>query len=309
MATKLPRSRLLPLRGVRVLSLALNLPGPAALQRCVQMGARCSKIEPAATSASASADPMASYSPQAYADLHQGVRILQADLKSQAGQDALAHELARTHVLLTSFRPSALRKLGLPWPTLHRRYPTLSQVAIVGSAGEHAELPGHDLTYMAENDLVEGLNLPPTLYADMGGALMASEGVLQVVLEARRKQTGQYLEVALASAARYVALPRHWGLTLANAAVGGSHAGYRVYACRDGRVAVAALEAHFARALCQAAGLEFVAMQTMLSPKTHAALARFFGAHSRQQLQSLAQRMDIPLHTLPESPAAPKQPG
>ena len=35
-----------PLKGVRILSLALNLPGPAALMRCVRMGANCVKLEP-----------------------------------------------------------------------------------------------------------------------------------------------------------------------------------------------------------------------------------------------------------------------
>jgi alpha-methylacyl-CoA racemase len=43
-------------------------------------------------------------------------------------------------------------------------------VAIVGAPGERAEEPGHDLTYVAESGLVTGTDLPPTLYADMGGA-------------------------------------------------------------------------------------------------------------------------------------------
>ena len=34
------------LRGVRVVSLALNLPGPAALMRLAQMGASCTKVNP-----------------------------------------------------------------------------------------------------------------------------------------------------------------------------------------------------------------------------------------------------------------------
>lgn len=58
---------------------------------------------------------MAHYSPPAYAALHQGVRVLQAQLKTGAGQAALQAELARTDVLITSFRPSALARLGLGW--------------------------------------------------------------------------------------------------------------------------------------------------------------------------------------------------
>ena len=45
-------------------------------------------------------------------------------------------------------------------------------------------------------------------------------------------------------------------MTLPTGAVGGAHAGYRIYPCKDGRVAVAALEPHFAAALCEVAGVE-----------------------------------------------------
>src|SRR3989344_4627741 len=110
MTTALPQ----PLRTVRALSLALNLPGP-------------------------SADPMGIYSPAAYATLHSGVRVVHAHLKTAEGQAALHEELTRTDVLITSFRPSALTKLGLSWEALQSKYPRLSLVRIVGAAAERAE--------------------------------------------------------------------------------------------------------------------------------------------------------------------------
>jgi len=289
------------LKGVRVLSLALNLPGPAALMRCQQMGASCVKLEPPAPAgapAGSSGDPMAWYKRGAYDELHQGVRVATADLKSEKGQKALHRELAKAHVLLTSFRPSALRKLGLDWKDLHQRYPGLSVVAIVGAPGARAEEPGHDLTYLADNGLVNGLELPPTLYADMGGSLIASEAVLQATLLQARKGQGHYFEVALSDAAAYLALPRHWGLTVPGAAVGGGHAGYRVYPCKDGRVAVAALEPHFAKSLCLAAGLSDAGTAAMMNPATHAAIARYLLSQTRKALDKLALEKDIPLHTL-----------
>lgn len=279
-----------PLRGTRVLSLALNLPGPAALMRLRDLGARCAKLEPPA------GDPMQAYRPEAYEALHGSVRVLQADLKSEAGRKILQRELARCDVLLTSFRPSALRRLGLDWRTLHRQYAALCLVAIVGAPGAAAEIPGHDLTYMAEQGLVQGVNLPPTLYADMGGALLASQAVLQALMLRAQKGTGVRQEVALSDAAAWLGLPRHWGLVSSTSAVGGAHAGYRVYACRDGRVAVAALEPHFAQALCAAAGLKPASMMT---PAMHRALEAWFVQQTRRTLDALAQRLDLPLHTLP----------
>ncbi|MGY8904004.1 MAG: CoA transferase [Burkholderiales bacterium] len=283
---------LTPLKGTRILSLALNLPGPAALLRCQQMGATCIKLEPPL------GDPMQHYSHVASTALHRGIKILRADLKQFSGQKMLHRELAKADVLLTSFRPSAMLKLGLAWKLLHKQYPSLSQVAIVGAPGALTEEPGHDLTYLADNGLVTGLELPPTLYADMGGALTASEAVLQATLTKRSQGKGVFIEVALSEAAAWLALPRTWQLTLPGGAVGGAHAGYRVYACKDGRVAVAALEPHFAAALCAAAGLADSSVQAMLSPAAQHGIAAFLRTQSRKQLDKLAQSKDIPLHTL-----------
>jgi len=283
------------LQGTRIISLALNLPGPAALMRCRQMGADCLKFEPPA------GDPMTQYNPAAYAQLHAHIDVQTLDLKDESGQQRLHAELAAADVLITSFRPSALAKLGLTWPALQRQHPNLSQVAIVGAPGERAEEPGHDLTYLAENDLITNLDLPATLYADMGGSLMASEAVLQAVMHQRSAGEGIYLEMALSDAAGYLALPRTWGLTQPGAAVGGGHAGYRVYRCQDGRVALAALEPHFAARLCAAAGIEVGSgMQTMFEPETHAAVAAFLLTRTCKQLALLAALKDIPLLTLPD---------
>ncbi|MBS4037256.1 MAG: CoA transferase [Hydrogenophaga sp.] len=286
-----------PLRGVRILSLALNLPGPAALMRLQQMGARCTKVEPPGP-AGRSGDPMGQYNPQAYATLHAGIKVSTLDLKSDAGRNRLQRMLAGTDVLLTSFRPSALRKLGLDWKTLHKAHPQLSMVTIVGAPGARAEEPGHDLTYLADAGLVPGLDLPATLFADMGGSLMASEAVLSAVSVAGHTGRGQFQSVALADAAAWLALPRQWGLTRPDGAVGGAHAGYRVYACRDGRVAVAALEPHFAAALCRVAGVPAQDPQSLFLPATREALAAWFAQRSRAELDRLAAEHDIPLHTL-----------
>lgn len=282
------------LRGVRILSLALNLPGPAALMRLVQMGARCTKVNPPA------GDPMQHYTPTGYDLLHKGVAHKTLDLKTTAGQAALHQLLPQIDVLLTSFRPSALSKLGLGWKSLHQQYPALSLIEVVGAPGPLAEIPGHDLTYQAEVGLVNGLDLPPSLFADMGGALMASEATLKAVLMLKISGKGTRHEVALSDAAAWLALPRQLRMTTPDGAVGGAHAGYRVYACKNGRVAVAALEPHFAISLCAAAGITLVhPVKDLFKPETQQAIAAFLASKTRQQLDKLAAAQDIPLLTLP----------
>jgi len=283
-----------PLRGLRVLSLALNLPGPAALMRLAQMGARCTKVNPPA------GDPMQHYTTSGYDLLHAGVKHKTLDLKTESGQAALHKLLPKTDVLLTSFRPSALAKLGLGWKALHKQYPALSLIEVVGAPGPLAEIPGHDLTYQAEVGLVNGMELPPSLFADMGGAVMASEATLKAVIILKTTGKGTHHEVALSEAAAWLALPRQLGLTTPDGAVGGAHAGYRVYACKNGRVAVAALEPHFATRLCEAAGLTLAhPVKDLFKPATRQAIEAFFASQTRAQLDKLATAKDIPLMTLP----------
>ena len=287
-----------PLQGVRILSLALNLPGPAALWRCADMGADCRKLEPLAPGGGGSTDPMGLYCPSAYAQMHERVQTQQADLKTEAGQQTLHALLAETDVLLTSFRPSALTKLGLGWEALQQRYPKLSLVRVVGSSGKLADVPGHDLTYQAEAGLVHSTHLPPSLFADMAGALMASEAVLKAVLTSSRSGHGVFQEIGLAQAAQWLSLPWHWGLTQPDGDVGGAHAGYQIYPCADGIVAVAALEPHFAQRLCEAADLPFNHPTDMRKPETHVGVAQFLAALSSMQLTQLAQKNDIPLFAI-----------
>lgn len=283
-----------PLRGTRILSLALNLPGPAALMRLAQMGATCTKVNPPA------GDPMQHYSPKGYDLMHTGVKLKTLDLKTAPGQAALHKLLLKTDVLLTSFRPSALAKLGLNWKALHTLHPALSLIEVVGAPGPMAEVPGHDLTYQAEVELVNGMALPPSLFADMGGALMASEAVLQAVITLKTTGQGTRHEVALSQAAAWLALPRQLGLTTSDGAVGGAHAGYQMYACKNGRVAVAALEPHFAIRLCEAAGVTLThPIHDLYKRATREAIEVFLASQTRAQLDKLATVKDIPLMTLP----------
>jgi crotonobetainyl-CoA:carnitine CoA-transferase CaiB-like acyl-CoA transferase len=295
------------LNGIRILSVALNLPGPAALMRLADMGAKCTKLEPLPPAGSAkgtTTDPMGIYAPHAYAQLHARVKVLQADLKSDKGQAQLHKLLTSSDVLLTSFRPSALKKLGMAWSDLHPRFPALNMVSIVGSAGAGSEIPGHDLTYLAAHGLVTGLKLPATLFADMAGSLQASEAVLKALWQrskpGRSHGKGVLHEVALEDAAAYLALPRQWGLTEPKGSVGGAHAGYAVYACKNGRVAVAALEPHFAARLAEVAGLPAAKPEQniMLQPKTKNHLTAFFSNLTRKQVDAMAVANDLPLHTM-----------
>lgn len=263
------------LSGVRLLSLAQNVPGPVAVARLVKEGATAIKIEPP------SGDPLAIYAPAWYADLHAAIEVETIDLKTPGGRDRLPRHLAAADVLITSQRPSALDRLGLGIGDVARLAPHLRRVDIVGDtrAPEH---PGHDLTYQAEAGLVRD-RLPPTLLADMAGA----ERVVLAVLLVLRDGHGARRVVGLRDVVVDLAEPRARGASMPGGPLGGGIAAYGVYRTRDGIVAVAALEPHFRRRLYDLVGVVY-----------DGPLGDAFAARSCAEWSALAVAYDLPLHVV-----------
>ena len=270
--------------------------------RLAEMGATCLKVEPPSRDG-APGDPMAGYAPAAYDAMHHGIARHTLDLKDEAGREALYALLAEADVLLTSFRPSALRRLGVHPDALGRRFPGLSVVMIVGEHGSEAEHPGHDLTYEASAGLLGALTLPAAPFADMAGALLVVEAVLRIVLRRQRDPGAASVEeVALADAARFLALPGAWGLMHHTSPIGGGHAGYRVYACRGGRVAVAALELRLAEALCRATAWPEAYAARLHEPAAFGHFEAFFAGRSCAEVQALVDAHDLPAVVMADPP-------
>lgn len=268
------------LDGIRVVSIALNLPGPAACARLRDLGATVAKVEPPA------GDPFEHYCPAWYRRLHDAVAVRRIDLKADAGREAMAAMLEAADVFLTAQRPSALARLGLDAPTLGARHASLCQVNIVGHPPPHEETPGHDLTYLAMHGLLQPPAMPPTLFADMAGAERAVSTALALLVARGRSGRGAAQAVALEDAARALAQPRLEGLTAAGALLGGGLAGYNLYSTRTGWIAVAALEPHFALRLRQSLQLDALTVET---------LRERFGQDSAEGWERWAAERDLPI--------------
>ena len=276
----------LPLAGVRVLLLAVNLPGPLAAARLRELGAAITKIEPP------EGDPLAPACPDWYATLHEGVVVERLHLKDAPARARLDALLAASDLLITALRPAALARLGLAWPALHGRYPGLCQVAILGYSGPAADHPGHDLTYQAELGLLDPPHLPRALLADCAGAEQAVSAALALLLTQARGQGNGYIEVTLAGAADAFAAPLRYGLTAPGGVLGGGLPGYGLYAAADGWVAVAALEPAFRQRLEAALG----------GPLTDAALAAFFRTQPADAWAVWGREHDLPVAAVYDPP-------
>lgn len=267
----------MPLTGLRIVSLAINLPGPVAAARLTGLGATVITVLPPG------GDPLQQIDPDWFEALHAGQRLVTLDLKASEGSTELHALLTDADVLLTSSRPQALTRLGLDPESVAARHPRLNQVAIVGYAG--GDRAGHDLTYQAEAGLVQPPTMPSTLVADLAGAERAVTEALACLRQRDRTGAGQFREVALADAAHAFAEPVRRGATTRGGVLGGGLPTYALYATADGHIALAALEPHFAERVRQALGVE----------PTEQALRATFARQPTAHWVDLAAAHDLPL--------------
>ena len=268
-----------PLTGIRIVCLAINLPGPLAAMRLASLGATVTKVEPP------TGDPVEFVSSEWYAQITANMRVVRIDLKTTDGRAALAAMLDEADVLITSFRPSALARLGLDWPAVSARHPHISQVAIVGYPGADAERPGHDLTYQADSGLLTGEEMPRAQFADLAGSERAVSQTLAAVLALRLQGVPTYSEVSLAAIAHELGESLRLGVSGPDGVLGGALPTYDIYATADGYIALAALEPHFQSRLADALDVEV----------SHADLARAFAAHPCAYWKDWADRVGVPL--------------
>ena len=264
------------LSGIRVVTLAVNVPGPVAAARLCALGAQVHKIEGPA------GDTLRTVTPSWYDALAQGQTVLTVDLKTDAGRAVFETELDAADVLITAMRPSALHKLGIDAAVAAR--PALSHVEIVGYDGERADEAGHDLTYQAAYGMVVPGVMPTVPVVDLLGAERAVAEVVLALRERDRTGAGAVRRVVLDDAAADAGAAVRHGLLGDGAPLGGADPAYGVYRAADGHVAVAAIEPHFRARLVTALGAE-----------DHAGIAAAFERRSVDEWLELAARIDVPI--------------
>jgi alpha-methylacyl-CoA racemase len=253
-----------PLSGVRVLDLTRLLPGPMCTLHLADLGADVIKIEDTG---------IGDYANPALRTLVQrNKRALRIDLK-QADGVAVLKDLARTaDVLVESFRPGVMDRLGVGYDTLAALNPRLVFCSITGYGqdGPYRDEPGHDLNYCALAGITDQIGRagePPALsnvpVADlMGGSLTAAMGLLAALFDAQRTGRGRHVDIAIAdSMLAHAVVPmisvnqRGHVQPAGTAKLGGALPCYGLYATQDGRhLAVGALERKFWDRFCELLG-------------------------------------------------------
>jgi alpha-methylacyl-CoA racemase len=269
-----------PLSDVRVLDLTRLLPGGFCSLLLADFGADVVKVEDTGMGDYVRWAPpyYGSEEQQAlgtrsalYLALNRGKRSIRLDLKSDGGREAFLRLAREYDVVLESFRPGVLDKLGCGYDALHEANPRLVYCAITGygQTGPNTQRAGHDMNYLGLSGLL-GLTGEPSgrpiqsagQIADLGGgALMAAFGVMAALRERERSGEGQLVDVSMTDgslawlamvAAQYLCdgvVPQR-----GRGSLNGGIACYLPYEAADGWVTCGALEPKFWRNFCEGVG-------------------------------------------------------
>ena len=258
------------LNGIRVLDATRLLPGALATMYLADFGADVIKIEQPGMGDYARTLFTTHGENPVFTATNGGKRSVAIDLKQSRGRNALLALVRAADVLIESFRPGVMDRLGLGYPVLHAANPRLIYAALTGYGqdGPMRDAAGHDLNYMAMSGALDLIGhrggepvVPGVQIADIaGGGMQAAMGILLALLARERTGEGQFVDIGMTrGAANLIALPlaQH---TLAGqepargeGILSGQYACYCVYECRDHRfVAVGALEPKFWQSLCGA---------------------------------------------------------
>jgi alpha-methylacyl-CoA racemase len=289
-----------PLAGVTVLD--LSTVGPAA--RCTRLladyGARVVKVGPVPSAGRVPIEPpFFAYSG------HRGMRRVQVDLKDDDGREAFLSLAAAADVVVESFRPGVVDRLGIGYAAVVARNPAVVYCSTsgYGQDGPQAQWAGHDLDYLAVGGYlamstpgVAGAPpLPGATVADAAAGGMHAALAITAALAGRAVGgEGAYLDVAVAEGVLWLtslAIDEHLAtgedIGPGNDVLSGRYACYATYQCADGKwVAVGAIEAKFFANLCRALGCPELAAGQLdddIQPSIRRAFAAAFATRSRDE--------------------------
>ncbi len=259
-----------PLAGITVLDLSTVGPGTRATRLLADFGARVVKVGAPPSKAGVQVEPTFwAYSAR------RGWQQARIDLKAPEGREAFLALAAKADVVLESYRPGVVARLGIAYDDVRRVNPRIVYCSTsgYGQTGPAAAFAGHDLNYLAAGGYLHTSGrgaggkppLPGATIADSAaGGMHAALSILAALLERERSGAGRYLDVSVLEGVlslMSLSIDEHLA-TGAHPAPGhdvltGRHAWYDTYRCRDGRwLAVAAIEPHFYRNLVKAIGCE-----------------------------------------------------
>ena len=269
----------LPLEDLRVLDLSRLLPGPFCSLLLADCGADVIKVEDTGIGDYARWSPPfhegveKSASGALFLALNRNKRSIRVNLKSDEGRELLLKLAQDADIVLESFRPGVLDRLGVGYEALKAVNSGIVYCAIsgYGQDGPYAQRAGHDLNYLATAGLLGltgDVGGPPVQsaaqIADIGaGSLMAAFAILAAIRERDRSGEGQSIDISMTDGSlAWMVMPSAVALAggkpprRGEGELAGGLVCYRPYECKDGWVSMGALEPKFWKLWCEGTGHE-----------------------------------------------------
>lgn len=262
------------LTGIRVLDMSRLLPGPYCTMLLADFGAEVIKIEePGKGDYSRSFPPFLKDFGYWHLQLNRNKQSVVLDLKSEEGKNIFLELIKTADVVVESYRPGVLKKLGVDYEAAARVNPKIIYCSLsgYGSKGPLAHKADHDIGYLslagvtAMSGEADGAPaIPGVLMADMNAALSAGMSIMIALRHAALTGQGQKIDISLFNVAMNL-MPGAASLFFGSGFVAergnnwltGAYANYNIYATADGRyVSVGCLEKKFWRNLCIGLGRE-----------------------------------------------------
>lgn len=288
------------LDGVRVLDLASVGPGARASRMLADYGAQVIKVGAVPRAGAVQITP-----PYYAYSGNRGVQRALFDLKADAGREAFLALAATADVIIESFRPGVVDRLGIGYHDVRAINTGIVYCSTsgFGQTGPRSAWAGHDINYLGVSGFLDCTGrqadgrpaLPGATVADIAaGGMQAAMSVMAALLRRASTGEGELLDVSIADGSfalmslyvdEYLATgvepgPGHYILT-------GRYACYDIYTCSDARhVAVGAIEPQFWRNLVGLLGLERYAGQQMhddAQDEIRAAMAAVFATRTRDE--------------------------
>ena len=318
------------LSGIRVLDLSRLLPGPFLTMVLADMGADVVKIEDPRLGDYIRAFPPAKGGMSGrFLAVNRGKRSIALDLKAPAARDAFLAMVEKADVVVESFRPGVMAKLGLSYETLAARNPRIVVCSIsgFGQTGPYAERAGHDLGYLALAGVLamggtaDGTPwMPGVQIADLaGGALWGATAVLGALVGRARTNKGAHLDISMTEGALALLAAELGNMdcgatpTRGIESLNGGLACYGIYETADHRyLAVGALEPKFWIALNTAIGRKPDVSEVVGNPaaqaKTRADLAAIFATKTAAEWNAILGAHDCCVEVVTELSELPAHP-
>ncbi|MEX2311408.1 MAG: CoA transferase, partial [Rhodospirillales bacterium] len=304
------------LDGIRVLDLSQFLPGPFATQMLADMGADVVKVEPPGGDPMRALDPVTNdRGPGPYhALVNAGKRVVQIDLKSPSGKADFEQLVAVTDVIMESYRPGVMERLGFSYERLSHINPKLIHCALsgYGQNGPMRLVGGHDINYVAaagQLGLSGSADKPHMAYpmvADYAGAMQSAIAILGALVGRGKTGRGAYLDVAMTDSVltwqnqALTALSRGDKPGRSQNLLTGGAAFYGIYETADGKyVSLGAIETIFWKNFCAAIGKpELTARQSEPLPQTDLIheVAAIFKSRTRSDWDAALSEVDCCYH-------------